>query len=491
MATQPPNLVVCLPDQHAVTALGCYGNDQIETPAIDSLAGGGVRFENAYCTQPVCTPSRSAIMTGQYPHTTGLTENNTPLPADARCLPELGEFEGYATAYMGKWDLGDEVFAQHGFDRWVSIEDGYRDQYTSGPESARSSYHQFLVENGLEPDAEDGTFSRSFAAGLDEEYTKTAFLADEAVGFVEEHRNQPFMLFVAPLPPHSPYTGPRDDQYDAGDVSLPPNFEGADGQSLKHDLARAATFEPSGEAGWRELLSRYWGLASLVDTHVGRVLDALDDAGVADRTVTAYTSDHGDMMGHNATTGKNVLFDAATRVPLVLRGPGLDGGRVVDHPVSQIDLVPTLLDALGQPVPDHLHGHSLLPFLDGEADEPAEPLVFVEDNGPDGNAIDRRKDEWPDSGSRPQPAQKLIDAVDADEAAVRRAYLEPVRTVVTPDGLKLNCYYGGERELYDLREDPSETENLADREAYADRVEALTGAVRDWQVRTRDPVYLP
>lgn len=491
----PPNLVVFLPDQHSPTALGCYGNDRIETPNIDALAADGVLAENAYCTQPVCTPSRSAIMTGQYPHTTGITENNTPLPADAQCLPELGDFDEYATAYMGKWDIGDEIFAQHGFDEWVAFEDSYRDQYSRGDESERSAYHEYLVDLGYEPDQADGTFSRDFAVSLPEEHTKTAFIADEAIRFIDEHEDQPFILYVAPLPPHSPYTGPRDDQYDPADVPIPPNFDhdGFDDQSLKHRLSRDASSIGGGEAEWKELISRYWGLVSMVDTHVGRVLDALDDRDLAEDTVTLYTSDHGDMMGYQRMKGKNIMFDQSTRIPFVLRAPGLEGGRRVEHPVSQIDLVPTLLDALGAPVPDHLQGHSLLPFFRGETAAPEKPYVVVEDNGPDASSNGRRKDLWPDQGSRPQPDRGLVEAASeyATEDDIVRAYTEPVRTVISPDRMKLNYYYDGERELFDLQADPYEMEDLADREDYADTVEQLSGVMYDWQVRTRDPIHMP
>jgi arylsulfatase A-like enzyme len=260
--------VVFLPDQHSRSVLGCYGHDHVETPNIDALADTEIRFENAYCTQPVCTHSRSALMTGQYPHTTGLTENNTLLPEDARCLPELGDFEEYATAYMGKCDLGNEVFSQHGFDEWVAIEDGYRDQYTLGSESARSAYHEYLLEQGYEPDGD--TFSRRFAATLPEEHTKTAFLADRAIEFIEAHRNQSFILYIASLPPHSPYTGPRDNQYDPNEISLPRNFDqdGFEEQSLRHRATRVANAHRS-ESDWQDVISRYFRLVSLVDTHVG------------------------------------------------------------------------------------------------------------------------------------------------------------------------------------------------------------------------------
>jgi len=488
---EQPSLLFVFTDQQATTSLGCYGNDAVETPNVDAFAASGTRFESAYCTQPVCTPNRSAMLTGLYPHTTGLTENNTPLPDHLDCLPELADFEEYTTAFMGKWDLGDEIFAQHGFDHWVSIEDGYRDQYTHPTDRTHSTYHDFLVDEGFEPDSEDGTFSRGFAADLPEEYTKAAYLGNEATRFIEDHRDEPFILYVSFLEPHSPFFGPRDDQYDADGIELPANFEhrGLDDQPLRARLYREYRRRP--EVEWRDLISRYWGLASLVDTHAGRIFDALDETGQREETVAVYTSDHGTMMGSHQLVGKNVLFEESVRIPLMLRLPGEDLPGVVDHPVSQIDLVPTLLDALGQPVPDHLHGYSLLPFLRGERDRPVEPNVFIEQNGPDGEGVNRRKDRWPDRGSLPDLADEVVEVAaewGVTEPEARRAYQEPMRTVVTPDGWKLNYRRDGDHELYDLNADPGETEDRADEEP--DHVRELRDAILDWQVRTRDPIHL-
>lgn len=487
-----PSLLFVFTDQQATTSLGCYGNDQVETPNVDAFASSGTRFRNAYCTQPVCTPNRSAMMTGLYPHTTGLTENNTPLPTDAKCLPELGDFEEYTTAYMGKWDLGNEIYPQHGFDHWVSIEDNYRDQYTRREgDRTHSTYHEFLIENGFEPDGEDGFFSRGFAADLPEEYTKAAYLGKEATEFIVEHREDPFILYVSFLEPHAPFFGPRDDQYDADDLNLPENFEhdGLSDQPLRARLFREFRHRP--ESKWRDLISRYWGLSSLIDTHAGRLFDTLEETGQHEETVTLYTSDHGTMMGSHQLVGKNVLFEESIKIPLMMRLPGEQPPGVVDHPVSQIDLVPTLLDALDQSVPDHLHGYSLLPFLRGERDAPVERNVFIEQNGPDGEGVSRRKDRWPDRGSLPGLADAVLETAaewGVTEDETRRAYQEPMRTVITPEGWKLNYRRDGDHELYDLNADPRETENLADRDP--DRVSDLRAAILDWQVRTRDPIHL-
>jgi len=167
--TDAPNLVVQMTDQQAASTLGAYGNERVETPNLDAFAGEAARFENAYCTQPVCTPSRSSILTGRYPHETGCVENSTPLPSNEACLPELLD-EEYTAAFMGKWHLGDEIFPQHGFDERVSTEDMYRSGYSdSRPADAHSTYYEYLIEQGFEPDTEDDDgferFSRTWKTG--------------------------------------------------------------------------------------------------------------------------------------------------------------------------------------------------------------------------------------------------------------------------------------------------------------------------------------
>lgn len=510
MSTQP-NLLFVWTDQQAVNTLGTYGNERIETPNVDGLGERSTVFENAYVSQPVCTPSRATVLTGQYPHTTGITANNTPLRESDRCFPELGDFEEYRTCWIGKWHLGDEIFEQHGFDEWIATEDGYHPFYSEGrDENRRSAYHDFLLENGFEPDVTDSGyehFSRSFAARLPEEYSKPAFMADRAIDFIRECGDQPFILHLMFLEPHPPYTSPRDDQYDPDDVVLPPNFEhdGFDEQIDKvrfvRELARRgvehATRDPyllgapPAEDEWRELVSNYWGLVSLVDTHVGRVLDVVDEVGVTDETITVYTSDHGDMMGSHQLFSKMVMFQEAIRVPLLIRVPGLEtNGETVERPISQVDLVPTLLVAMGQEVPNDLPGQSWLPYLRGEGDVAHED-VFVEWNGATAFGLhDRNSPTHPDwARPRPEPEAEAIwdEMFDRD---IMRTMTTPVRTVITPDGWKLNYRRSGEHELYDLSTDPYEIENLARSDDHEELIDELYQKIVDWQRRTRDPVYL-
>ena len=123
------NLLFIFTDEQRVDTLSAYGNSRIAMPNLNALAKESTVFERAYCTQPICTPSRSSIMTGLYPHTNGCTHNNAPLPEEHRCLPEYPRFGAYTSAYHGKWHLGDEIFRQHGFGEWRSFEDFYIDHY--------------------------------------------------------------------------------------------------------------------------------------------------------------------------------------------------------------------------------------------------------------------------------------------------------------------------------------------------------------------------
>ena len=149
-----PNLLFIFTDQQRYDTLACYGNDWIETPNLNKLADRSFVFERAYVTQPICTPARSSIMTGLYPHTNGCIELNVPLRQETPTIAEMVSPE-YHCGYYGKWHLGDEIIAQHGFSDWVSIEDYYR-RYYSKPEylGQFSDYHHYLVENGYAPDIE-------------------------------------------------------------------------------------------------------------------------------------------------------------------------------------------------------------------------------------------------------------------------------------------------------------------------------------------------
>lgn len=484
----PPNLLFIFTDEQRFDTMATYGNTRIQTPNLNRLALQSTVFEQAYVTQTVCTPSRSSILTGLYPHSNGCTQNNLALPATVPCLPEMLA-PGYATGYVGKWHLGDEIFAQHGVHEWTSIDDEYLRYYSPGRDrSARSSYHHFLIENGFTPSHGD-VFGREQAARLPEQFSKPAFVAREASRFLRAHAREPFCLYVNFFEPHMPYFGPRDGQYDPAALPLPANFDSlpAADQPLKarvyqqgYYLRGHSGLPLRSEADWRRMIANYWGLCSLVDTHAGTILDTLDACGLAENTIVVYTSDHGDMMGSHRLLAKCVAFEEAARVPLLVRLPGQTSQRRVSGPVSQVDLVPTLLDLMNQTAPSHLQGASLRPLLANGDGAAATNDVVIEWNGPNNGFGDVLNSVTiPDWMAGLAPQAEIISAIT-----------DPVRTIITPDGWKLNCSPRGEHELYNLHADPLETTNLARRPRQRARMQRLLERLQAWQARTADEVAL-
>lgn len=485
---EKPNLLFIFTDQQATNTIGAYGNTQIDTPNTDRLAAESALFQRAYITQPVCTPSRSSIMTGLYPHTNGCVRNNVPLRADTPCFPEIGDWSGYTTAYYGKWHLGDEVFRQHGFDDWRSTEE-YETHYSADRDPhKRSDYAEYLASLGYEPDVVDykGTprYSRGFATRLPEEHGKPAFLAQESCRFLRENKNNPFVLYINFLEPHSPYNSPRDGQYNPADMPVPESFyrEPEGPVPLRYQVTRRSQIEDgkTREEDWQDVIARYWGLASLVDTHVGRILDTFRELGLDENTIIVYISDHGSMMGAHGHIAKGTMYEEAVRVPLLIRIPGMSGGVQIEHPVGQVDLVPTLLDAMGRDIPSHLEGFSLLPFLRGESN-PAEENVFIEWNGLNGGMEkpgwpERVPDYWSEFGGK----ERIVHAYD-----------DHVRTIITPDRWKYCWSRNGEDELYNHDEDPHELRNLAQDDRYRSLISELRAKTSDWQARTSDDLVLP
>lgn len=478
-----PNLLFLFTDEQRADTMAAYGNHAIETPNLNRLARQSVVFDRAYCTQPVCTASRSSILTGLYPHATGCTENNIPLRTRTPCLPELLARGRYATGYFGKWHLGDEVFAQHGFHEWRSIEDGYRRYYSPGRDpGARSSYNAFLRGHGFRP-GRDNEFARSFAASLPERFSKPAYLAREACAFLRAHRRDPFVLFVNFLEPHMPFFGPRDHQHPPRNVTLPRNFRRPPrpDQHLKSRLIHRV-YRENGfggmplrtEADWRRLIANYWGLVSLVDTHVGEILRTVTECGLDDNTIVIFTSDHGDMMGSHQLLAKCVMFEEAMRVPLLVRLPGQRRSLRVRHAVSLVDLVPTLLDLMEQPVPVLLQGSSRRAELHGERRPPAD--VVVEWNGRETGSLE--------SFTRAELPDYLAGIASREE--FKRAQRDTIRTIISPEGWKLNWSMMGQHELYHLRRDPGETTNLIARPDARAVIDDLAVRLRRWQEHTHD-----
>lgn len=457
-AGDQPNLLFVWTDEQRADTFAAYGNERFHMPVLNRLARESVVFDRNYVTQPVCTPSRASIMTGLWPHQSGCLNNNIALKRETAALPELMGRHGYRTAYMGKWHLGDEVFAQHGFEEWVSIEDGYSKWYSAGRDAETvSSYHKFLTGSGYR--SEKGkTFSREWAVRRPVEHCKPAFLAAEASRFILGAGNQPWMLSVNFLEPHMPFSGPYNDLHTEEEAPVPANWPGDTMQGEPEDYVRKRKgYLEKGfggedlktRAGWQRLNRNYAGLCTQVDQALGRILWALEASGQAENTAIVYTSDHGEMMGAHGLVGKTVMYEEALRVPLVVRAPYLRQrpGRV-ERNTSSIDIAPTVLDLLGRKPAAPVAGHTLVPLMSGGGHP--EPYVFSHWN--------------------------------------TEAFGTNGRTVISPEGLKLVVHDRDKPMLTDRRRDPLETTNLVAEAGRRADVSRLKRELERWMKQEKDPL---
>lgn len=463
--TKRPNLLFIMTDQHRSDVMPHAGNTVIQAPNLAALAKKSFVFSDAYCTEPVCTPSRGSIFTGLMPHNHRSIVCDISLSAEFKSIAEYMPPE-YATAYMGKWHLGDELVAQHGFKEWISVEDLIHRDNNTKPEylKLRSSYHQFLLRNGFPPDTTDPIdnarlFSFGMQATMSPQYSRARFLGSEAERFLRERRDgQPFVLALSIPEPHPPIWGPYNDRYQPGQIPTGPSF----GKPVGEDAARlhrriGERFRTNGYDGHsmddldglRRVAANYYGLITLADEAIGGVLRALEESGQAENTIVVFTADHGEMLGEHAMMGKLVMYEGAVRVPLMIHVPWLSNGQLtLKGPISLVDLTPTLLELMGREIPAVLDGRSRAGALREPGTWRAENIVV----------------EWNDFSDRRTDC----------------------RSLVTTDGWKLNTYRDDHPECFNLNLDPHEMNNLARDPGTRDRMRQLYDSARDWQGRHRD-----
>src|ERR1700730_5080076 len=467
-----PNLIVFLPDQQRADTIACCGGEKVHAPNLNKLASESVVFSRAYVTHPVCTPSRSSLMTGMWPHTTGCTKNSVALAPRFSVLPQLLEDKDYRAAYMGKWHLGQAGCPQRGFDEWISTDQA-------------GHYSRFLVSMGLTPDREDGGFSELAISNLPLELSRPKFLEKRVCEFIEKHRRDPFILIVAFVEPHSPYNGPLNDEHSWDEIdldltaTLPPaqdvplryrlmrEWQQAEAVLARKRLCQLLFFGVTPEE-YRSIKQRYLGLVTMVDKSIGAILACLERLGLSDDTIVVHTSDHGDTLGAHQLFGKEVMFEEAVRVPYLVRLPGQRRSTLIRQPVSHIDFVPTLLDLLGQPKHAQCAGKSLLSLMHGEA-TPSES-IFI---------------EWAPNRTKIKKGTSL-----APRRLIKRAVEESTRTVISVDGWKLCLRDKDMNELYNLNDDPLETRNLYASERYVEVISRCRREIHRWQESTHDSLKI-
>ena len=363
--TDPANLLFLLSDNHARSVVGCYDNPQAKTPNIDALAARGVRFNNALSASPICCPARAALATGRYPHTTGYWDN--AIVYDGRVRSWMHDLRAacHDTVSVGKLHFRSSD-DDNGFSREIApmhILNGKGGVSMllrwSGSEPVNRGQWELYFEKS-------GIGSTAYQA-YDRAITEQAIRWLETVA---KRRERPWALFVSYVSAHPPFTVPQRlyDQYKDVDLPLPPLYrpeERPEHPAVAHLRRQMDTREIRDEAMLREIVRCYHALSTHLDEQIGQVLDAARDLGLLDDTRVIYSSDHGESAGAHGLLGKSHLYEPAIGVPLIIAGPGVPAGVVVDEPVSHVDLAPTIVEGAGLAPQGDVDGESLWPIIGG------------------------------------------------------------------------------------------------------------------------------
>lgn len=415
------NVVFILSDDHRYDAMGFMGHPLAVTPQMDALAAEGVHLKNAFVTTSLCSPSRASILTGLYTFRHRVIDNQRPVPEGTLYFPQYLQKAGYATAYVGKWHMGNHNDnPRPGFDRWVSFQ----------------GQGQYLpTGNTLNVDGVD----------VPQQGYITTELTDYAVDWLEKQRNstKPFFLYLSHKAVHANFTPEEQYEDSLAQKPYPRPITEADTDANYHHRPRwlrdqrnswhGVDFPYHSDLDIERYYQRYCEALRSVDDSIARVMAQLESMGIADDTLVIYMGDNGFMFGEHGLIDKRVAYEPSIRVPLLMRCPALfEGGTVVDEVVANIDIGPTVMAAMGLAKPAHMDGESFLPLGQGQDIPWRDEFLYVyywEKNFPQ----------------------------------------SPTVFALRTDRYKLINYYGlwDVDELYDLQADPHETTNLLYQDGYA------------------------
>jgi N-acetylglucosamine-6-sulfatase len=421
-----PNVLVILTDDQRFDAMSCAGHPFLKTPHMDRLAREGVRFRNAFVTCSLCSPSRASLLSGKYPHSHGVLNNFTDYPRDLPSYPRRLKDNGWETAYIGKWHMGEHCDEPRpGFDYWMS-------------HKGQGSYF-------------DTTFNINGTRRLIKGYYTTV-VTDYAVDWLTQKRSKPFCLVLGHKAPHGGPIEPEPKYRNAFNdvvIRLPANADAyKDGKPawLEQSVPTWHGLKGPlyGQKEYGRFVRSYIGTIASVEDSLGRILAALERTGQLDSTLIVYTTDNGFALGEHGRVDKRTMYEESIRVPLLVRYPPLvPKGKEVTRMVLNIDLAPSILDLCGVAKLEGIHGRSWKPLLAGD------------DRG------------WRRSWHYTYNYEKEFP------------YTPNVRGVRTDEWKYIHYPHGDDRpdrykaELYNLADDPLETKNLIDDLRYSDRVKEL------------------
>lgn len=439
MATTPNILWIC-PDQQRADTIAALGNPVINTPNIDGLVEDGVAFTNAYTQNPLCQPSRASFLTGRYPRTVGIRQNGQKKFPDNEKLitKELSE-SGYQCGLVGKLHLSA---AQGRVE--PRPDDGYsffRWNHDPGPDPSsieKDDYHKWLAKKGVKYEELYEPGKHPAYNGMPAELHQTTWAAEQAMEFVEE-ADEPWLLSLNIFDPHHPFDPPKkyfdklkrksvpDPGYEEGELATKP-FP----QSVDHEGAYGGSgisFADLAPKERKNITRAYYAMIEGIDRQVGRIINMLEEIGERENTLVIYMSDHGEMLGDHGIYLKGPYFyEGSANVPLIFSWPSrLKSGISSDALVELVDIYPTVLDLLGREIPERVQGKSFKDLLLGQTDT----------------------------------HRSTVYSENYNSQAHKYRGEDIYATMVRDQSHKLTVYHGfNTGELYDLRSDPGEYENL-------------------------------
>ncbi len=445
---KPPNLVFIFADDQCFRTVHALNNPEVQTPNLDRLVAGGVTFTHAYnqgsWSGAVCVASRTMLNTGLFLWNAARVYRNTDreFRQRGRMWAQLLAAGGYETYFTGKWHVRAD--AAKTFQHATHVRGGM-------PRQTKQGYNR-PIEGQVDPWK---PWDKKFGGYWEGGKHWSEVLGDDAVAYIRQAsgRDKPFFMYLAFNAPHDPRQSPKAyvDRYPLDRVSVPANYlpeypykdRIGCGRGLRDE--KLAPF-PRTKYAVKVNRQEYYAIITHMDAQVGRILEALEASGKMDNTYILFSADHGLAVGQHGLMGKQNMYDHSVRVPLMVNGPGIRKGRRIDAPVYLQDIMPTTLELAGVPKPDHVQFRSLLPLIDG-----------------------RRKGSYD---------------------AVYGGYLK-VQRMITADGYKMILYPAYRKmRLYDLRKDPLERHDVADRAESKPILRKLLAKLLELQKETGDTLDL-
>ena len=454
-----PNIVVIQADQMAAQALGAYGDEAARTPQIDRLASEGAVFDRAYCTTPLCAPSRASMMTGRMPSDIGCYDNGDDFAASTPTFAHHLRAAGYHTALVGRMHfIGPDQ--HHGFEQRLTT-DVYPADMDMVPDWTRDLGDRLQWYHDAGTVLTAGVSTATVQQDFDDEvgFRSLRHLNDRVRANRTAGEDLPFLMVSSFIHPHDPYEPPREHWDRFADTEIPdpqhPQVPSAEVDPHSHRLRTMSGFDiqdPTLEEVRRSRRS-YYAAVSYIDDHVGRIRERLDVLGLLDSTVLIITSDHGDMLGEKGLWYKMSPYEQSARVPLIVHGPEhlVPRGRYA-NPVSLLDLMPTLLELAQAP-----------------AEDSAQPTVG-------GGRPSRRGLSLLESARREADGRSHPEDRDVVIEYLAEGTLRPQLTLVRGRYKYVTCP-GDPDQLFDLVADPHELVSVATAPQYAEVMRGMRDAL--------------